>query len=128
MTKREICERLMNIRDSAMFASDGSGDIGGGSPCYNIGSDLFRLILDLAAPETEGEKEAAFRERCRAVFGDLAVPEEKEPPVLVYEEKGEKVPCPVCGEPAAPIKNKPGEVYCKQCGVSFRLKRREEGK
>lgn len=43
-------------------------------------------------------------------------PKAKEPPLLIYEERGEKVPCPVCGEPAAPIKNKPGVFLCKRCG------------
>ena len=55
MTKREICERLLEIYNSAMFASNGSGDIGGG-PCYNIGHALRDLLLDLAAPETEEPK------------------------------------------------------------------------
>ena len=245
MTKREICERLLKIYNSAMFASDGSGDIGGG-PCYNIGHALRDLLLDLAAPEEEepkaeegnapsrgikeqflalGEKaikkidfdkvadaeweicsdsrermlswargavegavskvvaDGGDAEYAYGVFDATAsrkhgrlrieldhrrtkqhveaeeeegepkskfpighplhmsteemkaadtalfiqtegwmgkewrnAEEKKEPPLLIYEEKGEKVPCPVCGAPAAPIKNKPGVFLCKRCG------------
>ena len=62
---------------------------------YDIPGAVRDLILDLCANENE-----------EAV---------KEPLVLIYEEKGEKTPCPKCGEPAAPIKNKPGVFYCKRC-------------
>jgi hypothetical protein len=85
MTKREICERLL-----AIWAMD----------TYKRGEAVRDLLLDLAAPETEEKPEAE---------------EKKAPPVLIYEENGEKVPCPVCGAPAAPIKNKPGVFRCKRC-------------
>ncbi len=75
MTKRELCERLTSIRDELRdfrFAENGV------EPLINSATnDLRDLILDIAAPETEEEKEEAFRERCRAVFGDLAEPEEE---------------------------------------------------
>ena len=48
MTKREICERLMSIHNSAMFASGCSGVIGG-SPCYGVGNAIRELILDIVA-------------------------------------------------------------------------------
>ena len=80
MTKREICERLLEV-----WAMEP----------YKRGEAVRHLILDIAAPEKE---------------------EKKEPLVLIYEEKGKKVPCPVCGAPAAPIKNKHGAFLCKRCG------------
>ena len=57
MTKREICERLMSIHNSVMFASNGSGDIGG-SPCYGVGNAIRELILDIVAREEEREADA----------------------------------------------------------------------
>ena len=119
MTKREICERLLEIRDQ--FSAGHLGPV-------RIKDALRDLLLDLAAPETEEEKKAAFEARCRAVFGDLAAPKEtkKEPPVLIYEEKGEKATCPVCGAPALPIKNTQGVFYCKRCEGFFNCP--EEGK
>lgn len=109
MTKREICERLAKIRDNAVFEH---GFIVGirekeekraylemVSALRSAYNQISDLILDLAAPE------------------EVAPPEKpkKEPPVLLYEENGEKTPCPVCGAPAAPIKNKPGVFLCKRC-------------
>lgn len=53
MTKREICERLMEIRDYAHLSR--CGDIA----VTQIAADIGSLILDLAAPEKEEEKEDA---------------------------------------------------------------------
>lgn len=122
MTKREICERLLKTRDylaayEKLLLKDNcpfdADDLGA---CADT---LRDLLLDLAAPVEENAE--AFRERCRAVFGNVSAtgkkePEKKEPPLLIYEENCEKVPCPVCGAPAAPIKNKPGVFLCKRCG------------
>lgn len=38
----------------------------------------------------------------------------KKPHALIYEDIGEKMPCPKCGEPAYIIKNAP-KIYCKHC-------------
>jgi|GEM_PF-5899523 hypothetical protein len=82
MTKRELCERLMEIRDYVRetdtwrYKND-ERNLALHNASVVIAKDLRDIILDLAAPETEEEKEEAFRERCRAVFGDLAEPEEE---------------------------------------------------
>lgn len=82
MTKREICERLLEIRDYVKetdtwrYKND-ERNLALHNASVVIAKDLGELLLDLAAPETEEEKEVAFKERCRAVFGDLAVPEEE---------------------------------------------------
>ena len=114
MTKREICERLLKIYNSAMFASNGSGDIGGG-PCYGIGKALRDLLLDLAAPE-EAEPKA----------------EEKHPGVIAKPGKDGEIEwcwCQKCYAQAAVVHNPFGDGenwgYCQKCGVSFRLKRGE---
>lgn len=130
MTKREICERLMSIHNSAMFASGCSGVIGG-SPCYGVGNAIRELILDIVAREEEPVPEpkskfpighplhmsteemkaadtALFTQTGGRMGKDWRNTEEKkEPPVLIYEENGENW------------------SYCKKCGVSFRLKRGE---
>lgn len=123
MTKREICERLINIHNRLFHEyamADGMEDI----DVEEIGKDIGSLILDLAAPETEehfadaGKMMEKAREEYKREATLKALNLEtsaKEPPVLIYEEKGEKVPCPVCGAPAAPIKNKPGLFRCKRC-------------
>jgi len=56
MTKREICERLINIHNRLFHEyamADGMEDI----DLEAIGKDLGALILDLAAPEDEPEPE-----------------------------------------------------------------------
>ena len=140
MTKRELCKLLLKIRDylaayeklllkdNCLFDAD---DLGA---CADA---LRDLILDLAAPEEVEAVELMARaewlctpyikpkekEAMRRKYEKVAPPprfdapeeEKKEPPVLIYEENGEKVPCPVCGAPAAPIKNKPGVFLCKRC-------------
>ena len=50
MTKRELCERLMNIHNRLFHeyaTADGLGDL----DLEGIGKDLSALILDLAVPE-----------------------------------------------------------------------------
>lgn len=74
MTKREICERLL-----ILYADVNSLQTQIGvwtEPLDDAERALRKAILDLAAPKTEEEKEAAFKERCRAVFGDLAAPDD----------------------------------------------------
>lgn len=108
MTKREICERLLAIWEM--------------EPYKNTAEAIKHLLLDLAAPEENADLHR-IEEDMRRMYEKVAPPprfdapeEKKEPPVLIYEETGEKVPCPVCGAPAAPIKNKPGVFLCKRCG------------
>lgn len=115
MTKREICERLQNIRDYARVTDTWPHDNAAEQNLHlrnaveAIAKDLGELLLDIAAPEEEEQKK-----------------EKKEPPVLIYEENGEKVPCPVCGATALPIKNTNGVFYCKRCEGFFNCQ--EEGK
>lgn len=139
MTKREICERLLEIREYAKAASNWDEDTTSKDfreGMKHIAFDAKNLLLDLVAPETEGEKEVAFRERCRAVFGDLAAPEEeKEAPPGVIAKPGkdgaiEWCWCQKCYAHAAVVHDPFGDgedwSYFKKCGVSFRLKRRAE--
>lgn len=51
MTKRELCERLTKIRDYALLSR--CGDIA----VTQIAADIKHLLLDLAAPEEEKERE-----------------------------------------------------------------------
>lgn len=145
MTKREICERLLEILVQR----------GGYEAHIAAYQDLRNLILDLAAPDDhfadvgkmvrEEEKHEAdapetelgdkawyeicpWRIRGKSPFGVecspllcshcARKPQKKEPPVLIYEENGEKVPCPVCGALAYIIKNAP-KIYCKRCAKFY---------
>ena len=98
MTKREICERLIRIRD--LIKTEGPG---------MTSEYLKRLLLDLAAPVEEkhpgviakpgkdGEIEWCWCQKC---YAQAAV---------VHDPFGD-------GE---------NWSYCQKCGVSFRLKRGE---
>ena len=58
MTKREICERLMDINNRLFeegATAEGVGDIDIGGICKDIGS----LILDLAVPKKTDDKQKA---------------------------------------------------------------------
>lgn len=132
MNKRKICEKELCVLWNALLEADG----GANNTMMSIASVMQELILDLVAPEpaaTEdhfadpGKKGATLKILPEGTPINLCerknAPEEEEkaeePPVLIYEERGEKTPCPVCGEPAVPIKNKPGVVFCKRCGGPF---------
>lgn len=98
MTKREICERLMEI-----LVQRGGYD-----------QDLRNLILDLAAPEEEKPER-----------------EEKHPGVLAKPGKDGEIEfcwCQKCYAKADVVHDPFGDgenwSYCKNCGVSFRLKRK----
>lgn len=114
MTKREICERLMNIHNRLFHEyamADGIEDL----DLEAIGKDIGALILALAAPEEEKPER-----------------EEKHPGVIAKPGKDGEIEfcwCQKCYEQAAVVHDPFGDgenwSYCKNCGVSFRLKRRE---
>lgn len=57
MTKREICERLIDLRDNMIHGQDSANSMGELSCVLSATGKLIRdLILDLAAPEDEAEK------------------------------------------------------------------------
>jgi len=92
MTKREICERLMNIHNRLLHEyamADGMEDIGVEEIC----KDLCALILDLAAPEEKPEE-----------------PEEK-------PEAPKWVKCPRCGKVAAHDLHGHGYLWCDACNA-----------
>jgi len=69
MTKREICERLINIHNRLFHEyamADGMEDI----DVEEIGKDIGYLILDLAAPEEEPKHETPEAEKKRTVWDD----------------------------------------------------------
>lgn len=104
MTKREICERLMYIREQS--AGGHLGPVG-------ISAALRDLLLDLAAPEEEEE-------------------EKKLPGVIAKPGKDGEIEfcwCQKCYAHADVVHDPFGDgenwSYCPKCGVSFRLKRKE---
>ena len=121
MTKREICERLIKSRDylaayEKLLLEDNcpfdADDLGA---CADA---LRDLLLDLAAPEEEQEKKGEARPGVLAKVGkDGAI---------------EWCWCQKCYAHADVVHDPFGDgenwSYCKKCGVSFRLKRREEEK
>ena len=129
MTKREICERLMNIRDYAKLADTWQDDpvrqnVTLRDMLAQIAADLKHILLDLAAPETEEEPEA---EEPKA--------EEKHPGVIAKPGKDGEIEwcwCQKCYAHAAVVHDPFGDgedwSYCKTCGVSFRLKRAAEAR
>lgn len=123
MTKREICEKEMGVLWNALLEADG----GANDTMMSIASVMKELILDLAAPDDH----FADLGKKGATLPDISVsaPEEEkpkaeavksalQPPVLIYEENGEKVPCPACGALAYIIKNAP-KIYCKRCAKFY---------
>lgn len=132
MTKREICERLFDIYEFLKRWGTGLSLNDPFEYAQSANAEEFlvkarkvrSLIIDLAAPDDHfadaGKKGATLPDI------SVAAPEEEKPPVLIYEENGEKVPCPVCGEPAAPIKNKPG-VFSASGAQAVRAVPAEEG-
>ena len=106
MTKREICERLMNIRDEAINYEGLNSD-----RQRLVANDLRDLLLDIAAPEEEVPKA-----------------EEKHPGVLVPANKDRNYPafCLLCeGEVQKVAENR---YYCPNCNefISKKTKRKEE--
>ncbi len=117
MNKREICERLMSIHNSVMFASNGSGDIGG-NPCYGVGNAIRELILDIVARETEEKPKAE----------EVPIPET---PLLWVDGNAPLSPCPKCGANCPKLDERtsglPGAVhYCQSCHAYFVTKREEK--
>lgn len=121
MTKREICEKEMGVLWNALLEADG----GANNVMMSIASVMKDLILDLAAPDDH--------------FADAGemVREEDEPPPGVLAKPGkdggiEWCWCNKCYGAADVVHDPFGDgndwSYCKKCGVSFRLKRGEEGK
>ena len=147
MTKREICEELWNIANGVSFERghiSGEEDENHAIDRATDALDYVRralrmLLLNISVPETEEEKAEAFRERCRAVLGDLAAPveekpkaEEKHPGVIAKPGKDGEIEwcwCQKCYAQAAVVHDPFGDgenwSYCQKCGVSFRLKRGE---
>ena len=114
MTKREICERLMDLRDQLENGWQ-RHDVPARELCRDAVYDLRDLILDLAATETEKPKA-----------------EEKHPGVIAKPGKDGEIEfcwCQKCYAQAAVVHDPFGDgenwSYCKKCGVSFRLKRGE---
>lgn len=101
MTKREICERLLEIL----------------CPVTDTTKEFIRtLLLDLAAPETEEGQKA--EEKHPGVLAKLG-----------KDGEIEWCWCQKCYAQAAVVHNPFGDgenwSYCQKCGVSFRLKRGE---
>lgn len=107
MTKREICERLMEIRDQSY-----KGHLGP----VGIVDALRDLLLDIAAPEEEKEQKR----------------EEKHPGVIV-DPSGKNPPrCLRCGLDAEVVqyyKDMGAEwACCLKCGCAYRIKRGKDEK
>ncbi len=123
MTKREICERLLNIHNRLFHEyamADGIEDL----DLEGIGKDIGALILDLAAPEAPDDHFAGA--------GKMMREEEKDPGVIAKPGKDGEIEfcwCQKCYAQADVVHDPFGDgenwSYCKKCGVSFRLKRCE---
>lgn len=95
MTKREICERLIDLRDEALNSLGQR----------RVAIALRDLILDLAAPEEEEPRHAQCVERNPVSPFDRLIPAGDV--FAVYR-------CPICGEfSAKPTAS--GKLYCKKC-------------
>ena len=113
MTKREICKRLMDIRDDALLAAGAeskNGDQKMVDFSLYVVNDIRRLLLDLAAPEEEKEK--------------------RKPHGVIIDQCGKETPrCLNCNGEAKIVHNGFGTgddwAYCSKCGFSCRLKRGE---
>lgn len=108
MTKREICERLMEIRDQS--SAGHLGPVG-------IRDALRDLILDLAAPDEHFASVGKMMEKRR---------EEEMPPLFTYTGEDQKRPCPQCGQLCVRDMVS-GNWWCRTHG-SFKPKRGEEEK
>lgn len=116
MTKREICEKEMGVLWNALLEADG----GANNIMMSIASVMKDLILDLAAPD-DHFADAGKKEPC--------------PGVIAKPGKDGEIEfcwCQKCYGAADVVHDPFGDgenwSYCKNCGVSFRLKRREEEK
>ena len=98
MTKREICERLLEIRDQLKTGWQ-RNDVPARELCRDATFDLRDLILDLAAPKEEPKE---------AHHGIIVDPKGEHPPrclrcgldaeIVSYIGRGEEwVLCPKCG-------------------------------
>jgi hypothetical protein len=109
MTKREICERLINIHNRLFHEyamADGMEDI----DVEEIGKDIGYLILDLAAPEEEPKPEAPKAEEAH--------------PGIIVDQSGKNPPrCLKCGRDAEVVHYMGDEwVLCPKCGCAYRIK------
>lgn len=109
MTKREICERLMNIRDYAKLADTWQDDpvrqnVTLRDMLAQIAADLKHILLDLAAPEEEKPEEEK--------------PEEKHPGVAVPVNEKYPATCLKCGGEVQKL-HEDGVYYCPKCNAVF---------
>lgn len=110
MTKREICERLLEV-----WAMEP----------YKRGEAVRELLLDVAAPETEEKEEEGE-------------PKSEEPPIperplLWVDGNAPLEPCPKCGANCPKLDERtsglPGAYhYCQSCHTYFVPKRGEDEK
>lgn len=141
MTKREICERLIDLRDQLETGWQ-RNDVPTRELCRDAVYDLRDLILDLAAPEEEDrdpyntgmhdEYDLDENGYVRAIHTCENEPEPKHLGVIAKPGKDGEIEwcwCQKCYAQAAVVHNPFGDgenwSYCKTCGVSFRLKREE---
>ena len=112
MTKREICERLMGIRDNMIHGQDGANSMGEFSCVLSATGNLIRdLILDLAAPEEEPKRETPEAEVKEA---------EETAPYVWIDCKAEKRTCPKCGTLSPRAAHVEGfTYYCPKCKRYF---------
>ena len=125
MTTREICERLMNLRDYARGTDTWLHDNAERQNLHLrnavkvIAKSLGELLLDIAAPEKEPADKLTRR------LLDLTAPEAEEQHHGVVVHNG----CLNCGGDVEVVHNGFGTgedwAYCSKCDVSFRLKRGE---
>lgn len=136
MTKREICERLMNLYEGVCrdAGKEESYTTERAKLALRVAGNLRSLLLDLAAPVDEDPADKLTRrllgldEKAEPKSAEPKA-EEKHPGVIAKPGKDGEIEfcwCQKCYAHAAVVHNPFGDgenwSYCKTCGVSFRLK------
>ena len=144
MTKREICKRLFDLYNFTFSKVADTSRPDAVELAFKIAGEIRFLLLDLAAPEEEDrdpyntgmhdEYDLDENGHIKAIHTCENEPkaEEKHPGVLAKPGKDGEIEfcwCQKCYEQAAVVHDPFGDgenwSYCKKCGVSFRLKRKE---
>ena len=128
MTNREICERLMEIRD-ALYSGWNDDHKPSRELCRDAAYDLRVLLLNIAAPETANPFKgmsvadlAANAEWLRTPYikpeEEKPEREEKHPGVLVPVNEKYPATCLKCGGEVQML-HEDGVYYCPKCNAAF---------
>ena len=126
MTKREICKRLLEIRDYVKETDTwqfNNNTEQGKLTLHNVvavvASDLRDLILDITASEENHGPVILCNEDRRDFFTDTGTPKREEKPKVETPYK-----CPTCG--FSPISKVGRDIWCPKCEIAYECEQHTE--